>query len=86
MQLSQGRAFLQDIATFTLRGTTVDSELFGIRAGRNVTLRVFFVTTTLSIGVADDYVSYCTFVQEMVESLLAEENLDRVEKWLLEYF
>lgn len=65
---------LQSVQIGTITATTVQSDEFGIAAGRTVTLHVVAVDSLLSIGGLDDFTDYGVLVQEIVTAVTSPAN------------
>mmetsp|Transcript_15108 Transcript_15108/g.43658 ORF Transcript_15108/g.43658 Transcript_15108/m.43658 type:complete len:587 (+) Transcript_15108:46-1806(+) len=86
LRIPRSARFLKRFMVATAFGTTIKNDLFGIAAGRNVTLRVVYMKAGLQIGVLSDYDGYTKFSQEVVETMLDEGNADVVDDWFLQFF
>jgi len=82
---SEGSEFLKLFMVATIRGTTIKNDLFGIGAGRSITLRVVYVKTDLQIGMLSDYARYGGLAQEIELCMLSKANAEVMAGWFLRY-
>mmetsp|Transcript_115987 Transcript_115987/g.334933 ORF Transcript_115987/g.334933 Transcript_115987/m.334933 type:complete len:568 (+) Transcript_115987:108-1811(+) len=83
--IPEGSEFLKQFMVATVRGTTIKNDLFGVEAGRNVTLRVVYVKTDLQIGMLSDYARYGGLAQEIELCMLSKANAEVMAGWFLRY-
>lgn len=67
-----------DFRAGTIETTTVDNPVVGIQGGIKVTLKIFIVTSSLTIGYLEDFNNYATLVGQIVGTLEKESNKEVV--------
>jgi hypothetical protein len=91
IQASEGSELLSGIRIGTIKAMTCESSAFGIAAGQSVTINVVSVGSlhrnySNPIGPPVNYFNYDKLVQEIANSLLADNNKELVENILLPMF
>merc|ERR1712157_448745 len=78
--------FLTGICIGTLTATTVNNALWGLPGGITVTLHIIGVTSTVTIGILEDMHDYDVLVQEVIETVISEDNNDLIQGTVLPWF
>jgi len=84
--LASGTKFLTTICAGTVMATTVSNALWGLPAGIEVTLRIIGVSTNVTIGQLEDVHNYDTLVQEIIETVISEDNSQLIQETVLPWF
>lgn len=82
----QNTQFLKNVAFGSFNLTTADNSLYGVSAGRPITIHVVQISGDVTIGVLEDIDNYNTYVQEIIQTLVAAENAELVKGTLLPMF
>lgn len=86
LALTLDARFLTSICAGTLTVTTVDNALWGLRAGITITLHIVGVSSNVTIGQLEDVHDYDVLVQEVIETIVSEENTDLIQGTVLPWF
>lgn len=78
--------YLKIFAVGTIQATTAENKYFGISAGRDITIHVVNLCSSLSIGDFVNFDNYDMLVQEVMGAILLEQNSDFVKSTLLPMF
>jgi len=84
--MPEGNRVLQGLVVGTLVVTTMQNDSFGITGGRQVTLRIISVSSSLSIGYAEDFREYGVFLGQLVreysDALAMEQNSNTMDEFV----
>merc|ERR1712107_419941 len=83
LALTTGAKLLTAISVGTLTATTVENPLWGLPAGVTVTLHIIGVSSSVTIGQLQDVRDYDVLVQEVIETVISEENNDLIQGTVL---
>lgn len=82
----QNASFLTNIAVGSFNLTTADNSYYGIARGRSIQVHVVQLCADVTIGDFENMLDYNKYVQEVVQTLVAEENAALVKSTLLPMF
>merc|ERR1712217_697065 len=86
LALASESKFVTAICFGTLTATTVNNALWGLPAGITVTLRIIGVSSPLTMGQLEDMHNFDVLVQEVIETVISEENRDVIQEYVLPWF
>lgn len=86
LTISSTATILTQLAVGTITTTTVDNPYYGITAGRPITIHVVEPVGDITIGFFEDVTRYNTFLQDIVQTLILDENAEFVQATLLPMF
>eukprot|EP00403_Amphidinium_massartii_P043404 CAMPEP_0178446372 /NCGR_PEP_ID=MMETSP0689_2-20121128/40764_1 /TAXON_ID=160604 /ORGANISM="Amphidinium massartii, Strain CS-259" /LENGTH=533 /DNA_ID=CAMNT_0020071183 /DNA_START=146 /DNA_END=1747 /DNA_ORIENTATION=- len=79
-------SFLTGISVGSLQAETAQNTAWGIRRGRQITLNIVAVSSSLNIGEFENLAHYDALTEEVVKAILADENTDFIRRTLLPMF
>lgn len=82
----QGTTYLKKVTIGSFNLTTVDNAAYGVVGGRIVKVHVVQLCADVTIGFLEDMQNYNIYVQELIETILAGDNVDVVRNTLLPMF
>jgi len=86
LALTSDAKFLTKICIGTLTATTANNALWGLPAGITVTLHIIGVSSIVTIGGMEDMHNYDVLVQEVIETVISEDNKVRIQGTVLPWF
>jgi len=78
-----GSKWLRHLSVGTIKATTVDNKWFGTQAGREVTIRVVAVSTTVWVDTLPEFEEYGLMVKEIIGAMSSEANAAIIRQDLL---
>ena len=79
LALADDLTYLKSIRIGTLNLTTVENVDFDIEDGKEITLHVISVESSVGIGFVKNMNDYGYFIQEIVDTIVHADNKDLVE-------
>uniref|UniRef100_A0A7S2QB59 PLA2c domain-containing protein n=1 Tax=Zooxanthella nutricula TaxID=1333877 RepID=A0A7S2QB59_9DINO len=86
LKLCEGSTFVTAISVGTLQVSTVDSGLWGIPGGVEVTLHIVGVASTVTIGYVEDVYNYDILTQEVIQTVSSRSNSELVRGTVMPWF
>jgi len=83
LKLSNDTVYVKRFLMGTINMTTADNEYFGLKAGRNITVHIVHICSTLNIGFFEKYVNFGELTQEIAATIVAQENSELVSTILV---
>jgi len=86
LTIRDGAKYLTAISVGTLQVKTIENILWGTRDGVQVTLHILGVASTVDVGTLTDFYDFDVLAQEILETVIAEENKDLVQNTVMPWF
>ncbi|KAL1507744.1 hypothetical protein AB1Y20_007356 [Prymnesium parvum] len=78
--------WLKKFSVGTLKATTAKNAAWGLEAGRNVSLHIVSLSSSLDIGEFENLAHYDQLAEELILTILSEQNKPLVQSTLLPMF
>merc|ERR1712032_70905 len=78
--------FLKHLVVGSLELSTTNNSYYGISAGSSITVHIVQLCADVTIGFFEDVANYNIYTQEVIQTLLAEDNAAFVKSTLLPMF